>query len=803
LDTLEALFDEAVQDPLSRAVLLCAPAGTGKSRLAAELVARLRERAPAPQIWCGRGDPLRAGSPFGLLASAIRNALGVHAGDPAEARAAAVRRRVAQLFANVANAERIAEQLTALLGDRRDRATDPQLAGDQLRHAFEQWIAAECASAPVLLLLEDLHWGDLPSIKFVDAALREDRPLMVLGLARPEVQQGFPGLWEGRRLEEMRLGPLTPKASARLAREALGPEARPGAIERIVQLGAGNALHLEELVRAAADGREGPPQTVLAMLQTRIEQLDAPLRQVLRAASVFGQRFWSGSVAALLRGEQVRDRLALLAEQEVIVRRDGSRFPGEDEHAFRHGLVREAAYAMLTEEDRALGHRLAGGWLAQHGETEALVLAEHCERGGQPALAVGHWRQAAEQALEGDDIEAALARARRALACDPQGETLGALMLLCADAHSWRGEHADAARSASEAMPHLPQASAPWFLAAGVAAEAWGKLGERRPLLDLAGQLLSVGRDPDGPQAVAFVRAAAQLLLLGHEKEASALIEAVEHAELGDARALAFVDHGRSVRALFHGDLGAYRELKAAAAKGFDAAGDRRNACAQKGKLGYSGILLGAYAEAEADLRAALALAERLGLRNVATGARHNLGLALALQGRLDEAEALERQSIDEFHQQRDNRLEQASRAYLGHILFLKGRLQPAASEVRHAVMRSSAASPQRAHALAYLAQILLAQGQVDDARRTSGEAMRLLGVMGGMDEGESLVRLVHAEALHATGAFAEAREALQQARARLRERASSITDARWRESFLTQVAENARTLALGEGWNG
>ncbi|MGZ6143486.1 MAG: ATP-binding protein, partial [Myxococcales bacterium] len=697
-------------------------------------------------------------------------------------------------------------RVAELLGARREESTDPQLLGDQLRRAFEEWLAAECAQKPVLLVLEDLHWGDWPTFKFVDSALRtlEDRPLMVLSLARPEVHTAFPGLWAGRRIEEMRLGPLTPKASAKLARQALGEEAPQAAIERIVSMGAGNPLHLEELIRATAEGREGPPQTVLVMLHARLEQLDPQARQVLRAASVFGQRFWAGGISALLREERVREWLAVLVEQEVIMRRETSRFPGDGEYAFRHALVREAAYAMLTEADRALGHKLAREWLEQHGESEALVLAEHCERGGEPLRAVAYWRRAAEQALEGDDIEAALQRARRALDCSPDGETLGALLLLCADAHSWRGEHTEAARCATEALRHLPHSSAPWFLAAGIAAESSGKLGDRKALLALSESLLALDRAADEPQAVAFVRTAAQVFLLGRGKEASALVASVEGARealAADPRAQAFIDHGRAVRALFHGDLGAYRELKASAADGFERAGDRRNACSQRAKLGYASMLLGAFAEAERDLRAALAQAERLGLRNVVAGARHNLGLALALEGRLAEAEALERQAIDDFHEQRDTRLEQASRAYLGHILSLSGKLEAVAAEVRQAVSRSAAGSPQRAHALAYLARIQLEAGHLEGALSTARESMRLLTEMGGMDEGEALVRLVHAEALRASGAVAEARSALEAAVKRLRERAASITEPRWRESFLTQVPENARTLALDAEW--
>ncbi|WP_437986780.1 hypothetical protein [Sorangium sp. So ce117] len=76
---------------------------------------------------------------------------------------------------------------------------------------------------------------------------------------------------------------------------------------------------------------------------------------------------WVGSIAALLGGEARRSEiahdLAPLVEREILVRRRESRFSGEEELAFRHALLREGAYATLTEGDRTLGHKLAGAWL--------------------------------------------------------------------------------------------------------------------------------------------------------------------------------------------------------------------------------------------------------------------------------------------------------------------------------------------------------------------------------------------------------------------------------------------------------
>src|SRR5262249_38589895 len=162
---------------------------------------------------------------------------------------------------------------------------------------------------------------------------------------------------------EMRLGELGKRASERLVREVLG--AVPAAVvERVVEQAGGNAFYLEELIRAVAEGRgDELPETGLAMVQERIEALPAPARPVLRAASVFGGAFWRSGVAALLGEEDnvdLRVDVDLLVEREVVRPRATSRFPNEVELVFRHTTVRDAAYEMLTESDRALGHRLAG-----------------------------------------------------------------------------------------------------------------------------------------------------------------------------------------------------------------------------------------------------------------------------------------------------------------------------------------------------------------------------------------------------------------------------------------------------------
>ncbi len=102
----------------------------------------------------------------------------------------------------------------------------------------------------------------------------------------------------------------------------------------------------------------------------------------------------------------------------------------------------------------------------------------------------------------------------------------------------------------------------------------------------------------------------------------------------------------RAIRAMFWGDVGAFLAFMTAAAEAFERAGDLRSAGTQRANQAYAYIELGAYAAAEQWLRQVLATAERMGLRDLAAGARNNLGIALGRNGALDEARAVETAAV-------------------------------------------------------------------------------------------------------------------------------------------------------------
>jgi len=416
LGLLELSFADCVREPSARVVVVSGAAGIGKSRLVHELLER-HKRDPSPlQVWSFRGDPLRAASSFGLLAEMLRATSGLQGGEPLVLRRELFSARIAERV-SPRDHKRVALFLGELAGipfpddddlPLRAARQDPELLGEQMQRALRDFLRAECSAGPLILLLEDVQWSDRASVLALDAVLIDlaFEPVFLLATARPEVDEVFPGLWSSRGRQDIRLRPLSPRACQALTRHVLGEDATRSIIERLVASSEGHPFFLEELLRAAAEGRtDSPPSTVVAMVQSRLERLEPIARRILRAASILGGVYWSGAVARLA-GEtkaSVDAVLGSLASREICFRERESRFPGEEQWAFRQALFREGAYVTLTDEDRVLGHRLAGEWLEEKGEADPLVLAEHYERGGLSFRAAELWVRGAEGAAARKD----------------------------------------------------------------------------------------------------------------------------------------------------------------------------------------------------------------------------------------------------------------------------------------------------------------------------------------------------------------------------------------------------------------
>ncbi len=255
------------------------------------------------------------------------------------------------------------------------------------------------------------------------------------------------------------------------------------------------------------------------------------------------------------------------------------------------------------------------------------------------------------------------------------------------------------------------------------------------------------------------------------------------------------------LRAVQDGDPAAYLHACEAACERFAAATDMRNSLTQRVNAAFGKIELGAYAHAEGDLRAAITGAERMGLNHVVLAARANLGTVLAKRGHDAESRAMMLEVVKESIAEGDRRFEAGARTQLSLILLAAGDPVGALREAKGAIELTLPDVPGRAFALGALARAQLAHGRPLAALEAAEQAMELLEALGGVEEGESLVRLVFAEAKRKTGDADGARAAIAAARDRLGERARRIDDLAFRQSFLRGVAENVETLRLAREW--
>jgi DNA-binding CsgD family transcriptional regulator/tetratricopeptide (TPR) repeat protein len=261
-----------------------------------------------------------------------------------------------------------------------------------------------CARAPVMIVVDDLHWADGATVLTLGRLARSvhQLPLLVVGATRPVPRRA--DLAALRRAiqpgDRLRMHSLSETDVAEfLAQTAGGP---PGTrLLRLAADAAGNPLYLKELIDALAradalvsqDGRVDavggpPPGSLSAAISDRLQFLSAPVRGALRAAALLGVDF-TVSELALVSGHRVTDLLPILDEAILtgVLHDDGP------ELAFRHPLIRAALYEEMPAPVRAAWHRDAGKALAEGGAAPDRVARQLLPalRAHDPAAGVDDW----------------------------------------------------------------------------------------------------------------------------------------------------------------------------------------------------------------------------------------------------------------------------------------------------------------------------------------------------------------------------------------------------------------------------
>ena len=382
LEVLGRALDEA-RSGRGTTVLVAGEAGIGKTRLASELATRAR----------AAGFDVRLGRSIDLVGTDLPYQPFVEALRP------------------------LAEP----------RPADGRTAGSQLR-VFEETLAMlteHAAEAPVLLVLEDLHWADTSTLDLVVFLAHNlaDRPVLLLATYRADElssAERMNRLADGVRRSGsallLELGPLAREELAALL-AAKTPTPTPTALtDAIIDRSDGNPFFAEELLAAADDRSDELPRRLLDLLLQRVARLDRPTQSLLRLAAAAGRDVGYPLLlaSAALPEARVQASLRLAVEHGVLVAVQAT-----GSFRFRHALLAEAIYSTILPGEREELHARLADELARGGDASPAELAPHWAAAGRRAEALAASVEAAREAEAVFGLAEALAHLERALALWP------------------------------------------------------------------------------------------------------------------------------------------------------------------------------------------------------------------------------------------------------------------------------------------------------------------------------------------------------------------------------------------------
>jgi DNA-binding CsgD family transcriptional regulator len=356
-------------------VLVAGDAGVGKTRLLAELAHQARQRRA--QVMVGGclevGD---VGLPYVPLIAALRGFAAEADNDELLAAAAKGLARLGQLLPELADQP----NATASLGEGLEQL--------QLIDAVGSLLVRLSEHAPLVLVLEDLHWADASTrelVAFLHQTLRTGRLLVVASYRSDELHRRHP-LWpwlaEFRRrpgVTRLELGPLSRAELAEHLAALRGQRLSAAELARIFDRSEGNPFYAEELLAAGADRDEvALPRAVGDVLLARVQALSDSAQQVLRVVAVAGRRVSHRLlvVAADQPEPEVEAGLREAVAARLLVAEAAS-----ESYSFRHALLQEALYGDLLPSERSRLHASFAHLLVEHRDAagaSAAELAYHC-----------------------------------------------------------------------------------------------------------------------------------------------------------------------------------------------------------------------------------------------------------------------------------------------------------------------------------------------------------------------------------------------------------------------------------------
>ena len=408
-----------------RIMILSGDAGIGKTSLAAELARRAHEEAG---VVLAGSAPEEALAPYQPFLEALRHYF-------ASAPEGGLRAAVSEYGPELA---RLVPELRRRLPDLAVAPSgEPETERYRLFESVVGLLTAISASAPILLVLDDLHWADRPTLLLLRHLARAPEPARLLILVAYRAESTGDGLSDAiadlRReglIRQLDVGGLNERETAELVRVRTGEAPSHAFARKLHEETEGNPFFIEEIVRnlaqagvraGAATASElqqfGLPEGVMEMLARRLGKLDPKTVEWLRVAAVIGRDFDAALLEQLVTLDEEQFLAALEEALAAGLLLESTAEPGR--YSFSHALIREALYEGMSAHRRARIHRRVGEALESAGEGSPRVLAHHFTRAADAAdadKAITYASRAGAEAYETLAHEEAAEHYSRALA---------------------------------------------------------------------------------------------------------------------------------------------------------------------------------------------------------------------------------------------------------------------------------------------------------------------------------------------------------------------------------------------------
>jgi class 3 adenylate cyclase len=395
LRLLKDQFHATAREGKPRLVTVVGQAGIGKSRLAWELEKYL-DGVVETVLWHeGRSPSYGEGISYWALAEIVRGRAGIAESEDPDSARAKLSEILAGLPLEAAERRWIEPRLTGLLG--LDEL--PSESREELFAAWRTFFEKLAQQSTVMLVFWDLQWADQGLLDFIEHLLVWARtsPIFVLAEARPELFERRPG-WGStvRAATSIHLEPL-PEADMRRLLTGIAPGLPEQAVRAIIGRAEGVPLYAVETIRMlidrgalVADGTQlslagelpalAVPETLHALIAARLDALAPEERTVASDAAILGLSFTIPALEAIsgVRGEALAEHLEALGKRDFVVLDADPLSAERGQYRFVQGVVREVAYQSMAKRDRRAKHVAAARYFESLGEDElAGVLASH------------------------------------------------------------------------------------------------------------------------------------------------------------------------------------------------------------------------------------------------------------------------------------------------------------------------------------------------------------------------------------------------------------------------------------------